>query len=47
MSVLIWVQTVFKGYQQTTKVADSKELPYSVFSLKFKEASLAVEEAGT
>ena len=25
MSVLIWIQTVCKGYQQTTKVADSKE----------------------
>ena len=25
MSVLIWVQTVIKGYQQTTKVAASKE----------------------
>ena len=25
MSVLIWVQTVCKGYQQTTKVAASKE----------------------
>ena len=24
-SVLIWVQTVCKGYQRTTKVADSKE----------------------
>ena len=25
LSVLIWVQTVCKGYQQTTKVAASKE----------------------
>ena len=25
MSVLIWVQTVSKGYQETTKVAASKE----------------------
>ena len=25
MSVLIWVQTVCKGYQQTTKFAASKE----------------------
>ena len=25
LSVLIWVQTVCKGYQQTTKVASSKE----------------------
>ena len=25
LSVLIWVQTVFKGYQQTTKVGISKE----------------------
>ena len=25
LSVLIWVQTVYKGYQQTTKVAASKE----------------------
>ena len=25
MSVLIWVQTVCKGYQRTTKVAPSKE----------------------
>ena len=25
MSVLIWVQTVCKGYQQTTKVAVVKE----------------------
>ena len=25
LSVLIWVQTVFKGYRQTTKVAASKE----------------------
>ena len=26
LSALIWVQTVCKGYQQTTKVADSKEV---------------------
>ena len=25
MSVLIWVQTISKGYQQTSKVAASKE----------------------
>ena len=25
MSVLIWVQTVYIGYQQTTKVAANKE----------------------
>ena len=25
LSVLIWVQTVCKGYQQTTKATDSKE----------------------
>ena len=25
LSVLIWVQTVFKGYQQTSEVAVSKE----------------------
>ena len=25
LSVLIWVQTVSKGYQQTTKVATSKK----------------------
>ena len=25
LSILIWVQTVCKGYQQTTKVAASKE----------------------
>ena len=25
MSVLLWVQTVCKGYQQTTKVVASKE----------------------
>ena len=25
LSVLIWVQTVFKGYKQTTNVATSKE----------------------
>ena len=33
LSILIWVQTACKGYQQTTKVAASKErvsyLPFS------------------
>ena len=28
MSVLIWAQTVSKSYQQTTKVATSKEKSY-------------------
>ena len=31
MSVLIWVQTVCKGYQQMTKVAGSKERSVSSF----------------
>ena len=26
--VLIWVQTVCKGYQQMTKVTSSKEMPF-------------------
>ena len=30
MSVLIWVQTVYKGYHQTMKVAGSKERVQSV-----------------
>ena len=36
--ILIWVQTVCKGYQQTTKVATSKErvntYSFSIFLVK-------------
>ena len=39
LSVLIWVQTVCKGYQQTTKVAASKERgePFTLCLLKMSK----------
>ena len=37
LSVLIWVQTVCKGYQQTTKVAASNKESVKYFSAKTYE----------
>ena len=34
LSVLIWFQTVCKGYQQTTKFADNKEMINCLFNFR-------------
>ena len=47
-SVLIWVQTVCKGYQQMTKVAASKKevkRTYQYNSDAIQEAVLVIQEA--
>ena len=52
MSVLIWVQTVCKGYQQTTKVAASKgkvinfEGPHICSLFFFVYSKLKLNESG-
>ena len=42
--VLIWVQTVFKGYQQMTKVATSKKRVNIQYTGKHRERSGSVVE---
>ena len=46
--VLIWLQTVCKGYQQTTKVAASKEsVINSTFCIAGGEGSIFPQQEGT
>ena len=40
MSVLIWVQTVCKGYQHMTKVASSKEKGWEVLFGRYSKLTL-------
>ena len=47
MSVLIWVQTVCRGYRQTTKVAASKERVNNIWIfLCYRKKLLNILQAG-